>query len=118
MAPATQRTQSDAVLIFLATAVGSTFEQYDFLVYGMSSALFFNRLFFPALSPAAGALAAIGIYSVGYCARPLGEIICGHFGDRLGRKSLLLITFLVMGVATVLIGGCPVVYVIGIAAPL
>jgi MHS family shikimate/dehydroshikimate transporter-like MFS transporter len=110
--------QSDAALIFLATAIGSTFEQYDFLIYGMSSALFFNRLFFPAFSPAAGALAAIGIYSVGYCARPLGGIICGHFGDRIGRKSMLLITFLVMGAATVLIGCLPVYKDIGIAAPL
>jgi len=112
------QTRSRAIVVFLATAVGSTFEQYDFLIYGMSSALFFNKLFFPTVSPAVGALAAIGIYSVGYCARPLGGVLCGHFGDRLGRKTLLLLTFLVMGMATVLIGCMPVYADIGIAAPL
>jgi MFS transporter, MHS family, shikimate and dehydroshikimate transport protein len=118
MADGATKSGSSAALIFLATAVGSTFEQYDFLLYGMCSALFFNKLFFPSFSPAAGALAAISVYAVGYCARPLGGIICGHFGDRIGRKSMLLVTFLVMGSTTVFIGCLPVYDDVGIAAPI
>jgi MHS family shikimate/dehydroshikimate transporter-like MFS transporter len=108
---------SNPMVVFLATAIGSTFEQYDFLVYGTASALFFNKLFFPSFAPATGALAAIGVYAVGYCARPLGGVICGHFGDRIGRKSLLIVTFLIMGLSTTLIGCLPTYGSVGIWAP-
>ncbi|MEV0081563.1 MFS transporter [Saccharopolyspora sp. NPDC050642] len=92
-------------------------EWYDFYIYGTASALVFGKLFFPEVSPAAGVLASFATFWVGFLARPLGGIIFGHFGDRMGRKGTLVTTLLLMGVATFLIGVLPTHAQIGVAAP-
>jgi len=105
------------VKIALASLIGTTIEWYDFLLYGMAAALVFNRLFFPELDPAVGTLAALATYAAGFVARPLGGAIFGHFGDTRGRKSMLFVTLLIMGVATALIGVLPTYEQIGLLAP-
>ncbi|HEY0208119.1 MFS transporter [Acerihabitans sp.] len=92
-------------------------EYYDFTLYTTSTALVFNKIFFPSHDPLIGSLAAFATYFVGYCARPLGGILFGHFGDRLGRKIMLLITLMIMGAGTFLIGLIPPYAQIGIWAP-
>jgi metabolite-proton symporter len=87
--------------------MGTTIEWYDFFLYGTSAALIFNRIFFPSFDPLSGTLAAFATYAVGFFARPLGGVLFGHFGDRVGRKSMLLVTLLLMGVPTILIGLIP-----------
>jgi MFS transporter, MHS family, shikimate and dehydroshikimate transport protein len=101
-----------------SSVLGSTVEWYDFLVYGTAAALLFNKLFFPRFSPAVGTIAAFGSYAAGFVARPLGGAIFGHFGDRIGRKAMLSVTILIMGLGTFLIGCLPTYGQIGIAAPL
>ncbi|KAA5827112.1 MFS transporter [Saccharopolyspora hirsuta] len=101
----------------VASFVGTTIEWYDFYIYGTASALVFGKLFFPDASPAAGVLASFATFWVGFLARPLGGIVFGHFGDRLGRKGTLITTLLMMGVATFLIGVLPTHAQIGVAAP-
>jgi len=103
--------------ILWSSVLGSTVEWYDFLVYGTASALVFNKLFFPTLSPAIGTIAAFGSYGVGFVARPLGGAVFGHFGDRIGRKAMLAVTILIMGFGTFLIGCLPTFSQIGFAAP-
>ena len=93
--------------VALASFVGTTIEWYDFFLYGTAAALVFNRLFFPSFDPLAGTLAAFGTYTVGFIARPVGGIVIGHYGDRVGRKSMLVLTLLIMGIATMLIGLLP-----------
>ena len=103
--------------VALASFIGTTIEWYDFFLYGTASALIFNKLFFPNYDPLTGTLAAFGTYAVGFVARPIGGIVCGHYGDRIGRKSMLILTLLIMGVATFLIGLLPTYESIGIWAP-
>jgi MFS transporter, MHS family, shikimate and dehydroshikimate transport protein len=103
--------------IVWASVLGTVIEWYDFLIYGTAAALVFNKLFFPTLDPLAGTLAAFGSIAVGFIARPLGGAVFGHFGDKLGRKTMLTITMLVMGVGTFLIGCLPTYSQIGIWAP-
>ncbi|RZT39381.1 MFS transporter [Cupriavidus agavae] len=91
----------------LASMMGTTIEWYDFFLYGTAAALIFNKIFFPAFDPLTGTLAAFATYSVGFFARPLGGIVFGHFGDKVGRKSMLLITLFMMGIPTILIGLIP-----------
>ena len=91
----------------LASMMGTTIEWYDFFLYGTAAALIFNKIFFPSFDPITGTMAAFATYSVGFFARPLGGIVFGHFGDRVGRKSMLLITLLMMGIPTILIGLIP-----------
>jgi MFS transporter, MHS family, shikimate and dehydroshikimate transport protein len=98
--------------------LGTTVEWYDFLIYGTAAALIFNKLFFPGFSPAVGTIAAFGSYAVGFVARPLGGAIFGHFGDRIGRKAMLALTILIMGLGTFLIGCLPTYGQVGIAASL
>jgi len=93
--------------VALASLIGTTIEWYDFFLYGTAAALVFNRLFFPTFDPLTGTLASFGTYTVGFVARPFGGIIIGHYGDRIGRKSMLVLTLVVMGVATFLIGLLP-----------
>jgi metabolite-proton symporter len=93
--------------VALASMVGTTIEWYDFFLYGTAAALVFGELFFPTFDPLAGTLAAFGTYAVGFAARPIGGIVFGHFGDRVGRKSMLVATLVIMGVATFLIGLLP-----------
>src|ERR1700756_2787425 len=101
-----------------SSVLGTTVEWYDFLIYGTAAALIFNKLFFPGFSPAVGTLASFGAYAVGFVARPLGGAIFGHFGDRIGRKAMLTMTMLIMGLGTFLIGCLPTYAQIGIWAPI
>ena len=94
-------------LVAMASLIGTTIEWYDFFLYGTAAALVFNRLFFPTFDPLTGTLAAFGTYAVGFIARPVGGIVIGHYGDRIGRKSMLVLTLVIMGVATFLIGLLP-----------
>jgi metabolite-proton symporter len=100
-------------MVALASLVGTTIEWYDFFLYGTAAALVFNRLFFPTFDPLAGTLAAFATYAVGFVARPVGGIIIGHYGDKVGRKSMLVLTLVVMGIATFLIGLLPTYEQIG-----
>jgi metabolite-proton symporter len=99
--------------VAVASFVGTTIEWYDFFLYGTAAALVFNRLFFPTFDPLAGTMAAFGTYAVGFVARPIGGIVIGHYGDRVGRKSMLVLTLVIMGVATFLIGLLPTYDAIG-----
>ena len=101
-----------------ASMIGTTIEWYDFFLYGSAAALVFNRLFFPSFDPLVGTLLAFATYAVGFVARPLGGVVFGHFGDRIGRKKLLMWSLVLMGVATVLIGLLPSYASIGVWAPI
>ncbi len=101
----------------LGSFAGAVVDWYDFLLYGITAALVFNREFFPQISPAMGTLAAFATFGVGFLFRPLGGIIFGHFGDRLGRKRMLMLTVWMMGIATALIGILPSFASIGWWAP-
>ncbi|MGW1228570.1 MFS transporter [Streptomyces sp. NPDC001478] len=101
----------------LATLLGTTLEWYDFFLYGTAAALIFDKQFFPDLSPAAGTLAAFSTLAVGFVARPLGGLVFGHFGDRLGRRSTLVVSLVMMGIGSTLIGAVPSYDTIGIWAP-
>jgi len=106
-----------ALRVLAASVIGTTLEWYDYLIYGTFAVLVFNKLFFPEFSPLTGQLAAFGTFAVGFLARPVGGIIAGHFGDRVGRKAMMILTVLTMGVSTTLIGTLPTYDAIGIAAP-
>ncbi|WP_230206385.1 MFS transporter [Microbacterium gorillae] len=93
-------------------------EFYDFIIYGTAAALVFPAVFFPALGPAAGTIASFATFAVAFVARPLGALIFGHFGDKLGRKKTLVVTLLIMGGATALVGVLPDASAIGVAAPI
>ena len=101
-----------------ASTVGTTIEWYDFFLYGTAAALIFPQLFFPNQSRFTGILLSFGVQFVGFASRPIGAAIFGHFGDRVGRKGTLVITLLLMGTATMLIGLLPTYSSIGIAAPI
>jgi len=96
-----------------ASMAGTTIEWYDFFLYGTAAALIFNKIFFPALDPIIGVLAAFATYAVGFLGRPLGGILFGHFGDKIGRKSMLLVTLMLMGIPTIIIGLIPTYQQIG-----
>ena len=99
--------------VAFASFVGTTIEWYDFFLYGTASALVFNQLFFPTFDPLAGTLASFATYAVGFAARPIGGIVIGHYGDRIGRKSMLVLTLMIMGVATFMIGLLPTYETLG-----
>jgi MFS family permease len=103
----------------VTTAVlGQILEWYDFFLYGTAAALVFGKLFFPVGSdPLTGTIAAFGGFTVGFIARPVGGVLCGHIGDRYGRKTVMMLTLLTMGVATVCMGLLPTYQQVGIAAP-
>ncbi|MBF6358599.1 MHS family MFS transporter [Nocardia farcinica] len=100
-----------------ATLVGTTLEWYDFMLYGTAAALIFRGQFFPELSPTAGTLASFSTFAVGFGARPLGGLVFGHFGDRLGRRNTLVVSLLLMGIGSTLIGVLPNYDSIGFWAP-
>jgi MFS transporter, MHS family, shikimate and dehydroshikimate transport protein len=104
--------------VVLASFIGTAIEWYDYFLYGTAAAVVFNELFFPNFDRAAGTMAAFATFSVGFFARPLGGVIFGHFGDKLGRKSMLVITLVLMGVSTFLVGLLPSYATIGVAAPI
>lgn len=101
-----------------ASCAGTTIEFYDFFIYGTAAALVFPKVFFPALGSTAGTVASFATFAVAFFARPVGAVIFGHYGDRIGRKRTLISTLLLMGIATVLIGLLPGADTIGVAAPL
>lgn len=101
----------------MAGLVGTTLENYDFVIYGTAAALVFNKLFFPNVTPAIGLLAAFATFGVGFVARPLGGLFFSHFGDRIGRKFVLVATLFLMGTATLLIGLLPTYEQAGVLSP-
>jgi MFS transporter, MHS family, shikimate and dehydroshikimate transport protein len=112
-----ERTTGMATVVF-AGSIGTIIEWYDFLIYGTAAALVFNTLFFPGIDPVAGTLAALATYSVGFVARPVGGAIFGHFGDRVGRKIMLMITMVIMALGTFAVGCLPTYQQIGVWAPI
>jgi MFS family permease len=96
--------------------VGSAIEWYDFMLYGFLAPLVFDRLFFPNTDPSVATIAVLGIFAVGFVARPLGGLVFGHFGDRLGRKPVMAATLVLMGISTAAIGLLPTYQSIGIWA--
>lgn len=110
-------TPSSLKRIVAASLIGTTIEWYDFFLYGSAAALVFNKLFFPGSDPLVGTLLSFLTYAIGFAARPVGALVFGHFGDRLGRKKLLVISLLMMGGATFCIGLLPTHATVGSAAP-
>ena len=104
--------------VVVASFIGTTIEWYDFFIYTTAAALIFPQLFFPSFEPLAGTLASFATYAVGFLARPLGGVIFGHYGDKIGRKAMLVTTLLIMGIATFLVGLLPTYETIGIWAPI
>jgi MFS family permease len=102
----------------LAGWIGSAVEYYDFFLYGAAAALVFPQLFFPEADPQTARLASFATFGVAYIARPIGAIILGHFGDRLGRKTMLIFTLLLMGISTILVGVLPTYAQVGVLAPI
>jgi metabolite-proton symporter len=111
------KSRSSLTRVIASSLIGTTIEWYDFFLYGSAAALVFNKLFFPKFDPLVGTLLAFATYAVGFVARPLGGIVFGHFGDRIGRKKLLMWSLVMMGLATLLIGLLPGYDSIGIWAP-
>ncbi|MCC3289625.1 MULTISPECIES: MFS transporter [unclassified Arthrobacter] len=111
--PALRPGKNEARRVILSSYLGSTIEFYDFLLYASASALVFPHVFFTNLDPLAGTIASYGTFAAGYLARPLGGAVFGHFGDRLGRKKMLILSMLIMGIASTLIGLIPSANTIG-----
>src|ERR687890_2238703 len=110
--------QSSVRQVAVASFVGTTLEWYDYFIYGTAAALVFPALFFPGFSTVAGTLASFATFGVGFFARPVGAVFFGHFGDKVGRKAVLVTTLVIMGVATFLIGILPSYEALGILAPI
>ena len=104
--------------VIVASLIGTSLEWYDFFIYGTAAALVFNEIFFPSFEPLVGTLLAFTTYAVGFVARPLGGVVFGHFGDKIGRKNVLVVTLLLMGIATFAIGVLPTYDAIGVWAPI
>jgi len=104
--------------VVIASLIGTSLEWYDFFLYGSAAALVFNKLFFPDADPLTGTLLAFATSATGFVARPIGGVVFGHYGDKVGRKTVLVVTLLVMGIATFLIGLLPTYAAIGVAAPI
>ena len=111
-----QRTSINQVA--LSGLIGATVEWYDFFLYGTAAALVFGQLFFPSSDPLVGTIAAFGSFAFGYLSRPIGAVVFGHYGDKIGRKTMLILTLLIMGIATFLIGLLPTYDTIGVWAPI
>src|SRR5439155_17354874 len=113
------RGNSPIVRVAIASWIGTSIEWYDFFLYGTAAALVLGPLFFsPKLSPQAAQLSAFATFWVGFAARPVGGVVFGHFGDRIGRKTMLILTLVIMGVATFLVGCLPTYKDVGILAPI
>lgn len=113
-----QRSSNSVLRVAFSSLLGTTIEYYDFLLYSTMAALVFGSLFFPDSSSGVATIAAFGTLAAGYVARPIGGLLFGHFGDKLGRKRTLVASMLLMGVASALIGVLPDYDSIGIAAPI
>jgi MHS family shikimate/dehydroshikimate transporter-like MFS transporter len=114
---ATADTRTRLRTVALGSMIGTTIEWYDFYLYATASALVFKPLFFPHVSPTAGTLASFATYAAGFGARPVGAVVSGHFGDRLGRKTVLVVALLTMGLVTTAIGLLPTYAQAGLLAP-
>ena len=110
--------QNSIVKVVFASLIGTAVEWYDFFLYGSAAALVFGTLFFPESEPVTATLLAFGTYALGFVARPLGGVVFGHFGDRVGRKKMLVVALMMMGIATFAIGLLPTYATIGVAAPI
>ncbi|MER8073023.1 MFS transporter [Streptomyces sp. NPDC094034] len=110
--------RSSITRVVMSSMVGTMLENYDFFLYGLAAALVFPTIFFPAQDQLAGTMLSFGTFAIGFIARPLGGLVFGHFGDRIGRTTLLVLSLVIMGVATFLIGVLPSYATIGIAAPI
>ena len=117
-ATAANSSEKNVRRVVFASLIGATIEWYDFFLYGVVAGIVFNKLYFPAGNEYVSTMLAYATFAVGFLARPLGGVIFGHFGDKIGRKSMLVLTLMIMGIATVLIGLLPTYNQIGIAAPL
>ena len=117
-ADAPMRPSSSIAHVAIASFVGTAIEWYDFFLYGTAAALVFNKLFFPRFDPLVGTVLAFATFAVGFVARPVGGVVFGHYGDRIGRKAMLSLTLLIMGVATFAIGLLPTYGQIGVYAPI
>ena len=104
--------------VVVSSLIGAVIEWYDFFLYGVVAGIVFNKIYFPTTDPTVGTVLAFATFAVGFIARPLGGVIFGHFGDKLGRKKMLVLTLEIMGVATVGIGLVPSYDTIGIWAPI
>ena len=110
-----RRNGTSIVKVVFASLIGTAVEWYDFFLYGSAAALVFGTLFFPDADPVNATLLAFGTYAVGFVARPLGGVVFGHFGDRVGRKKMLVVALMMMGIATFAIGLLPTYATIGVA---
>jgi MFS family permease len=108
---------TDIRRVALASTIGTTLEWYDFFIFASAAALVFNKLFFPIFDPVAGTIASLASFAVGFIARPVGAAVFGHFGDRIGRKAMLVLSLTMMGGVTFLIGLLPTYASVGVAAP-
>lgn len=106
------------VKVAFASLIGTSIEWYDYFLYGTAAALVFNKLFFPNFDPLVGTILAFATFAVGFIARPVGGIVFGHYGDKIGRKKMLYLTLMIMGIATAIIGLLPTYTSIGIWAPI
>ncbi|MEU3474586.1 MFS transporter [Rhodococcus sp. 05-340-1] len=116
--PPAVQTKTSVRRVAVASGIGTTIEFYDFFIYGTAAALVFPTIFFPALGSTAGTVASFATFAVAFIARPVGAVLFGHFGDRIGRKKTLISTLLLMGVSTFAIGLLPGAETIGVAAPI
>src|ERR1700735_5214264 len=116
--PMAGRRVNSPAQVLLAILIGTTIEFFDFYIYSTAAVLVFPKLFFPGTDPATATLASLATFGIAFIARPIGSAIFGHFGDRIGRKTTLVLALLTMGLATVSIGVLPTYNTIGIAAPL
>ena len=112
------RTRTSIVRVVGASLVGTTVEWYDFFLYGVAASVVFGDLFFPKGEELSGTLLSFATFAVGFFARPIGGVVFGHFGDRLGRKQLLVLSLLMMGLATFAIGLLPTYAQVGALAPI
>ncbi|MCE3555322.1 MHS family MFS transporter [Pseudonocardia sp. RS11V-5] len=115
--PAGTPPRTSLIKVVAASMLGTTVEWYDFFLYGVAAAIVLPHVFFPAADPVAGTLLSFGTFAIGFVARPLGGLVFGHYGDRLGRKKLLVVSLLLMGLSTFAIGLLPGYATIGVAAP-
>jgi metabolite-proton symporter len=116
--PSTQKPLNTPRQVLFASLIGTTIEFFDFYIYATAAVLVFPRLFFPASDPAAATLASLATFGIAFLARPIGSALFGHFGDRIGRKTTLIVALSTMGLSTVVIGALPTYASIGFAAPL
>ncbi|GAA5118477.1 MFS transporter [Pseudonocardia adelaidensis] len=113
-----RQSRTSIIRVVAASMAGTAVEWYDFFLYGVAAAVVFPAVFFPSDDPAVGTLLALGTFAIGFIARPLGGLVFGHYGDKIGRKKLLVISLVAMGAATFAIGLLPGYATIGLAAPL